>query len=95
MMDDKHRNPDGTWNGVGVLSDLTGLPREEVQSIAERVKANLARLEACPYHEFEAIAASEAGLRLSRRPRYRCRHCGGEIDSTAYHWHEMGRRERQ
>lgn len=94
-MNDRHRNSDDTWFGIPVLYDLTSPPRLEVQSTAERVKANHARLEACPYHEFEAIAASEAGLRLSRRPRYCCRHCGGEIDSTAYHWHEMGRRERQ
>jgi hypothetical protein len=90
-MIDKHRNSDGTYNGIGVLSDMSGLSRDEVRTIAERVKANHARLAACLRHDFDQIAPEATGLRR----RFRCRHCGGEIDSTAYHWHEVGRRGHQ
>lgn len=91
MSTNDHRNPDGTYNAVNVLSDITGLPREEVASIAEQVKANHERLNGCDYHEFRAMSASEAGLRASRSQRYRCIHCQGEVDSTAYRWHQIGR----
>lgn len=86
---DKHRNPDGTYNGAAVLSDLSGIPQDGVREIFEQVKANHAKLNACAYHEFDPIE----GSRPTRR-RYRCRHCGGEIDSIAFHWHEQGRRPR-
>lgn len=85
---DKHRNPDGTYNGVGVLSELTGMDRYDVMAAWEAVKANQAKLNTCPYHEFEpsVISATE------RNRKYRCKHCGGQVDATAFHWHEQGRR---
>lgn len=84
---DAHRNPDGTYDGVGVMADLTGLSRQSVVDIAAQARANSERLTACPYHEFSPVA-SEA----PRRPRYRCIECGGEVDANAYHWHQQGRR---
>lgn len=87
-MFEQHKNPDGTYNGVGVMSDLSGMPRSEVLAIWGQVKANQAKLNACPYHEFDPI------LPLATKPRYRCNHCGGEVDASAYHWHEQGRRAR-
>ena len=84
----KHQNPDGTYDGVGVMSDLTGLSRQSIVDIAAEAKANHARLYSCAYHEFEPIQQSKP-----MRQRYRCKHCGGEVDSNAYHWHEQGRRK--
>lgn len=84
----KHKNPNGTYDGVGVMSDLTGLSRQSITDIAAEVKANRDRLESCPYHEFSPILP-----RVPIRQRYRCIECGGEVDSLAYYWHEQGRRK--
>ncbi len=84
---EKHRNPNGTYDGPGVMSEITGLGRDEVLAIAEQVKANNAKLNACPWHEFEEEQTTEA-----HKQRYRCRHCGGTVDAVAYRWHERGRR---
>lgn len=84
---DAHRNPDGTYDGVGVMADLTGLTRKTMTKIAEEVRANHARLEACPYHEFAPILPL---VRMGQR--YLCIECGGEVDALAYHWHQQGRR---
>lgn len=92
MLDD-HRNPDGTYDGVGVISDLTGMPRDRLQKLAEVVKANHAALSSCAYHEFDPMAPVWPPS-LSMKQKYRCRRCGGEIDSHAHYWHEQGRRAR-
>lgn len=89
---DAHRNPDGTYDGVGVMADLTGLSRQSVVDIAAQVRANSERLAACPYHEFSPIVPSTDTPRAAMRPRYRCIECGGEVDANAYHWHQQGRR---
>lgn len=82
----RHQNPDGTYDGAAVLGELSGLGRETMASIWEEVKSNHAKLNACQWHEFEPV------LPLATKPRYRCKNCGGEIDSSAFHWHEQGRR---
>lgn len=91
MLDD-HRNPDGTYDGVGAIGEITGLGRDEMLVIWKRAKENSSRLDACPWHDFAPIpgTANAAGL----RPRYRCIHCGGEVDANAHYWHEKGRRAR-
>lgn len=35
---EKYRNPDGTYNGIAALSDLSGLPESEVRKIWESAK---------------------------------------------------------
>ncbi len=90
MSIDKHRNPNGTYNGVTAMAELTGIGADEIRAIAEQVKANSAKLNSCPYHDFELIpgSANAAGFKA----RYRCAHCEGEIDSIAHSWHDLGRR---
>ena len=85
-----HIKPDGNYDGVGAMAEVTGLPRDEIRAIAAAVKANHVRLDSCPWHEFEAIPQSGITARLS--DRYRCRHCQGEVDAVAYSWHQKGRR---
>lgn len=85
---EKHRNADGTYDGAAALGELSGLGRPAMVEIWEQVKANQAKLVACPWHEFEPV------LPLATKPRYRCLHCGGEVDAIRYHWHEQGRRAR-
>lgn len=89
-----HRKPNGNYDGVGVMSEVTGLARDEIRAIAEQVKANSAKLRACPWHEFEpALGFQQMNTAPPiGRERYRCKHCQGEVDSSAYHWHEQGRR---
>lgn len=83
---DKHRNADGTYDGAGVLGELSGLGRSTMVGLWEQVKANQAKLDACPGHEFVPTPRLE-----TQRQRYRCKHCGGEVDATSRHWYELGR----
>ncbi len=83
----KHRNPNGTYNGITAIADLSGLSRRSVFQIAADVKANHALLDACPYHEFSPILP-----RAVVNQRYRCIECGGEIDYHGWYWHQKGRR---
>lgn len=85
---DKHKNQNGTYNGVSALSELSGLGQGEIMSIVEQVKANNAKLNGCPYHDFEL---HEQGALVSRS-KFRCVHCGGIINGDQYRWHELGRR---
>lgn len=87
-MSEKHRNADGTYDGIGVMSEVTGLARGEISEIWAIIQANGAKLSACPWHDFNVMAKSETGLKTM----YRCQHCGGEIDGVAHKWHELGRR---
>lgn len=90
---DKHQNPDGTYNGLGVLGDMTGLSKEVLDNLWKEVKANHARLASCAYHEFELIP--QEGVVTARiRDKYLCKHCGGTVDANAHHWHEQGRRQK-
>lgn len=74
------------------LSVFMGVSRRELMALAAGVKANSAKLQACPYHDFEPVAPADATLVAKLSARYRCRHCGGDVDSSAYHWHQQGRR---
>lgn len=95
-MFDKHRNPDGTYNGVTAMAEVTGLPQGEILSLFEQVKANHAKLDGCPWHVFDAIPVDYSRADAPKKAdRYRCRHCQGEVDFSAYHWHEKGRRPRR
>ncbi len=85
---DKHKNANGTYNGVSALSELTGIDQAEIAKIAAEVKVNQTRLSTCPYHEFEL---HEQGPIVSRW-KYRCTRCGGTINGSDYRWHELGRR---
>ena len=89
-----HQNPDGTYNGVTALAELTGRLPSEMREIAEQVMANHAKLRACAYHEFERIARPDDSPDVQARlgDKWRCTNCGGEIDSVAHSWHEQGRR---
>lgn len=82
-----HRKPNGNYDGIGVMAEITGLGRDEIRELAEQVKANSAKLRGCPWHEFEELITAPPG-----RGRYRCRNCKGEVDASAYHWHQQGRR---
>ena len=83
-----HQNPDGTFNGLAVMGELSGLGESEMKKIWASVKVNSAKLNACGHHLFQAIEPSE-----KYKKRYRCSACDGEIDAIAYHWHEQGRRQ--
>jgi len=74
-----------------VISEFTGISRPELRAIAEQVKANHARLDECPWHEF-IVKPGEEGKVMGKR--YVCTVCGGEVDSHAYYWHQDGRRAR-
>ena len=88
MSFEHHRNPDGTYNGVGVMSEVSGLSQETVADIARKVQANHKRLNGCAYHDFELCKPSVS----ASHTRYRCTHCGGEVSGHDYKWHQDGRR---
>lgn len=85
---DKHRNQDGTYDGLAVLGELSGLGKSAAQDMLAQVQANRAKLNACQTHAFAPIPPFRA---LGQR--YRCESCGGEIDAHAYYWFMEGRRK--
>lgn len=88
----KHRKPNGNYDGVGIMAELTKLPRSEIEEIAAQVKANSTLLGSCAYHDF--VPSPLAPGQSAMRQRYYCLNCGGDVDASAYRWHELGRRPR-
>lgn len=79
-------------DSLGQLATATGLSRSAMLELAAEAKANVARLNACPWHDFEPVPGAK--VVFAHPSRYRCKHCGGEVDHHAFHWHEQGRRAR-
>lgn len=84
---EKHKNADGTYNGVKVLSELSGLPEKEMKSLWQQVQENSAKLSACQYHDF----AIDTENKTMTREQYVCKNCGGTVNASMYRWHEIGR----
>lgn len=73
----------------GVLSEATGLSREDVRKTWADAQANAKLLRECPGpHNF--VAESDPPMR--RVSRYRCTICGGTVNSSAAKWYEDGLR---
>lgn len=89
---EKHRNKNGTINGVSALSEFTGLSQNDVKSIFQDVQDNNAKLNSCPYHEFEPNPDEFSDRAINRHKRYICKCCGGHVSDVMYRWHELGRR---
>lgn len=91
-----HQNPDGTYNGVGVLSELTGVSKEDVLITFETIKANNQRLESCQYHEFTINPdLSNPDSPIVRHLKYKCIHCGGTVNPVMWRWFEIGRQQQR
>lgn len=68
------------------ISSATGIDREVMLALWAEVKANHAKLEACPRHDF--IAMEPDPRRLSGK--WRCASCGGEVEASAARWYRLG-----
>ena len=77
-------------DSLDTLSAATGLSRQTMLELAAQAKANVARLNACPWHDFEPVPGAK--VVFGQPDRFRCQRCGGEIDRHAFYWHEQGRR---
>ena len=78
------------YNGAEVLSRISGISKEEVLASFERAKANIAILAACAGpHVFEALPPENAKQKVFG-VRYRCKTCGGEVESRERAWYERG-----
>lgn len=92
MTFEKHRNANGTYDGAGVMGEVTGLSRSEIAGILGEVKANLAKLNDCAYHEFEPNPDPSVSATMNRHRMYICKNCGGTVSEDKHRWHELGRR---
>jgi hypothetical protein len=72
-----------TYNALEVLQAASGIPMPEVKAIWESVKANQAKLDQCPRHEF---TKQGEGMRAT----YTCRHCGGTVRPIEHKWYQQG-----
>lgn len=70
-------------DGLDRLAGFSGQSREALLGIWESVKANQARLDACPLHDF-------GELQNKLGARYTCRNCGGHTDASAVSWYQAG-----
>lgn len=74
-------------DGLEVMGEVTGLGREEMVKIHEEVKANHAKLNACPGpHDFQP----ESDPPTRRVNRFRCTKCGGTVSLSDYKWYQDG-----
>lgn len=76
---------------LDALGTASGLGRPAVDSILGEVRANLAKLDACPGHEF--VGVPEGAMRCKDGfvyRKFRCVHCEGTVDSHAEHWYRRG-----
>lgn len=67
----------------GILSNLSGLPKSEVDRLWGEVKANSATLNACPQHLFP-----EGKVRMG--DKLTCVHCKGTVSLTDAGWYVKG-----
>ena len=74
---DRHRNADGTYDGIGALSEISGIEYDGILAIAEQVKANIAKLSACTGHSFMPMPCGPAKPMYMQR--HQCVACGGDI----------------
>ncbi|MGE5786458.1 MAG: hypothetical protein ACM3ZE_17815 [Myxococcales bacterium] len=80
-------------NVLDALGAVSGLGRPAVDSILTEVRANLAKLDACPRHEFAGVKETAAGPAKDGSylfRDYRCSRCGGKVDSHAARWYRLG-----
>lgn len=71
-----------TYDGLAVMSEVSGLSRATMAEIWDEVKANQAKLSACPVHVFSpAVAGSRKRI---------CSACGGWVSVTDAGWYERG-----
>jgi len=61
--------------------------KEESAKLWAEVRANGLKLDACTLHAFGLIGFLDQPP-LGRR--YRCSRCGGEVDSQARNWYDLG-----
>lgn len=59
--------------------------RQELREATALAKENAAKLRPCEYHVF-----IDATPEVVLGKRYRCKNCGGEIDSHAHYWFRIG-----
>lgn len=71
---------------VETISAAVGMKPADYRALAERVRLNQGRLQACPRHAFGPMPNARSEL----MQRYRCSLCGGEVDSHAFHWYTLG-----
>ena len=72
---------------IDVLSKASGISKEEVLKIRERVRDNHARLDACAGpHVFEDVTPEKIVGK-----EFACKLCSGRVDSQARAWYERGR----
>jgi hypothetical protein len=73
-------------SNLEVLHKLTGLTKEEMESIWQDVKANSKKLEECPCHDFSIDLTPDKII----GKKYQCTKCGGTIDDYHKRWYDRG-----
>lgn len=73
-------------DGLAVLERVSGIPRDEIRTIAAQVRANHTRLDACKGpHAFVPAPGAPEGLRRL----HVCRKCAGTI-TDGLRWYLLG-----
>jgi hypothetical protein len=76
------QNPDGTYDGIGVLSALGKVSREEVVARFEAIKAQHAKTAACSLHQLQPTG--------EKSNRWCCGACGWEPEAGPMLAYEQG-----
>jgi ribosomal protein L37AE/L43A len=79
---DRFRNPDGTYDGVGMLGALSGQSREQVAKAFERIREQHKQTAACALHQLKPTG--------EKHKQWRCESCGWEPEAGQTIAYEQG-----
>jgi len=82
MSANKFRNPDGTYDGVGMMASLSGQSREDVKATFNRIREQHKKTAACSLHRLMATG--------EKRKQWRCQECGWEPEAGQAIAYEQG-----
>lgn len=79
------------------VGELFGIPSVETTAIIAEVRANSARLEQCPCHDFN-LCQDRHTKQFTENPtpwqrfgaKWLCAHCGGTVSGQEKLWYERG-----
>lgn len=84
-------------NAKQTISEVTGIKPVEIDSILAEIKANAARMENCPRHDFSIMIDRHTKQPVENPTpaqrfgaKFKCARCGGVVDNLARIWYEKG-----
>ena len=72
-------------DGRKVLSEISGIPKKEIDKIWKEVKENKKLLDSCDFHSFSIEVKPNVGI-----SRWQCVNCKGVVSNQDKNWYQLG-----